>query len=69
MAELKNLKYLHLGNNKISNIDVLIDLTNLKALTGLDSIDITADDVYKIRRALPNCSTDGDWKIVFNNLN
>lgn len=69
LAELKNLKYLHLGSNKISNIDVLMDLTNLKALTGLDSIDITADDVHKIRRALPNCSTDGDWKIVFNNLN
>lgn len=69
LAELKNLKYLHLGDNKISNIDALTDLTNLKALTGLDSIDITADDIYKIRRALPNCSTDGDWKIVFNNLN
>ena len=67
--KIKDLKYLHLGDNKINNIDALTDLTNLKALTGLDSIDITADDVYKIRRALPNCSTDGDWKIVFNNLN
>lgn len=69
LSSLKNLKYLHLGDNDITNIDAIAELTNLKALTGLDSIDITADDVHKIRRALPNCITDGDWKITFSNLN